>query len=55
VLERLIANGARVVAVTCVTRTLEDVYADAMSEAAADGSRQLGDEGMTTFATHMAE
>jgi len=55
VLERLIANGARIVAVTCVTRTLEDVYADAMSETPADGFRRLTGEGMTTFATHMAE
>jgi len=30
-LERLIAAGARVVMVTCTTRTLEDVYADAVA------------------------
>ncbi len=32
-LERLIAAGARVVTVTCATRTLEDVYADAVAPA----------------------
>jgi len=35
-LERLIAAGARVVSVTCVTRTLEDVYAEAMGDTRSD-------------------
>ena len=47
VIERLIAIGARVVAVTRVTRTLEDVYADAMYDASAGGLEQLTGEGMT--------
>jgi ABC-2 type transport system ATP-binding protein len=34
VVERLVADGARVVTITCETRTLEDVYAAAVTEAA---------------------
>ncbi len=37
-LERLIGAGARVVAVACATRTLEDVYADAMDDIPPDSS-----------------
>jgi len=38
-LERLIAAGARIVSVTCVTRSLEDVYADAVSADGRDAVR----------------
>ncbi len=39
VIERLVMSGARVVSVTCETRTLEDVYAEAITgRAAMDGA-----------------
>ncbi len=54
VIERLIASGARIVSVTCDTRTLEDVYAAAMGAGARGepAALSVGDVKPSALAAH---